>query len=430
MIRNASSLENVVLVGVKLPSQDEQSVKTSMEELKDLTRTANGQVVAVVTQSRQSPSSRSYIGQGKLLEVKGLCLEHGASTVIFDNELTGSQVKNITNELDCKVIDRTELIMDIFALQSRTAEAKLQVELAQLKYLLPHLVGKGIELSRLGGGIGTVGPGETQLEYDRRKIYQRISTLNRAIKNVQQSRKQHRLSRRDCPVGAIVGYTNAGKSTLLNTISKASVQVQDKLFTTLDPTTRKIRLDKTREVFLTDTVGFIQNLPHHLVSAFSSTLEEVTDADFLLHVVDITSPYLELQTKAVLKVLHELKADTIPRITVLNKTDSVESSESCQRILYQFQPAVTISALHNQGIDKLIDSILRLPMMRMRSMHIDVPIDDQELLTWIQQHTNILWQEYQDTVVSMDLEMLPIFAARLENWLSVIGNRLQKASKY
>ncbi|MEK7814259.1 MAG: GTPase HflX, partial [Candidatus Desantisbacteria bacterium] len=317
MIRNAGSLEKAVLVGVKLPHQDEQSVKTSMEELKDLTRTANGQVVFVVTQSRQSPSPRSYIGQGKLLEIKEICLEYGANTVIFDNELTGSQVKNLTRELECKVIDRTELIMDIFASQARTAEAKIQVELAQLKYLLPHLVGKGLELSRLGGGIGTVGPGETQLEYDRRRIYQRINTLNRAIKNIQQSRKQHRFSRRDFPVGAIVGYTNAGKSTLLNALSRSSVQVEDKLFTTLDPTTRKIRLDKVREVFLTDTVGFIQNLPHHLVSAFSSTLEEVTDADFLLHVIDITSPYLELQTESVLKVLHQLKADTIPRITIL-----------------------------------------------------------------------------------------------------------------
>jgi GTP-binding protein HflX len=419
LIRNADSLEKVVLAGVKLPSRDEQSIKTSMEELKDLTRTANGQVVAVVTQSRQSPSPSIYIGRGKLLEIKELCLEYEANTVIFDNELTGSQVKNLTRELDCKVIDRTELIMDIFALQSRTAEAKLQVELAQLKYLLPHLVGKGIELSRLGGGIGTVGPGETQLEYDRRKIHQRISTLNRAIKNVQQSRMQHRLSRRDCTVGVIVGYTNAGKSTLLNAMSKSSVQVQDKLFTTLDPTTRKIRLDKIREVFLTDTVGFIQNLPHHLVSAFSSTLEEVTDADFLLHVIDITSPYLELQTQAVLKVLHELKADTIPRITVLNKADNMDSSESCQ-MLHKFQPAVLTSALHGQGINKLIDSIMRLSMMRMKNVHIDVPINNQELLSWIQQHTNILWHEYkedplsQDIVISMDLEMLPIFAARLE----------------
>ncbi|MDI6781644.1 MAG: GTPase HflX [bacterium] len=414
MIKNAASLEKAVLVGVKLSHQDEQSVKTSMEELKDLTRTANGQVVAIVSQSRQSPSSRTYIGQGKLLEIKEICLEHEANTVIFDNELTGSQVKNLTREIDCKVIDRTELIMDIFAAQARTAEAKIQVELAQLKYLLPHLVGKGIELSRLGGGIGTVGPGETQLEYDRRRIYQRISTLNRAIKNVQQSRKQHRLSRRDCPVGAIVGYTNAGKSTLLNALSRASVQVQDKLFTTLDPTTRKIRLDKVREVFLTDTVGFIQNLPHHLVSAFSSTLEEVTEADFLLHVIDIASPYLELQTESVLKVLHELKADTIPRITVLNKTDNMDSLWLCERMLHQFQPAVLTSALHAQGMDKLIDSILRLPMMRMKSVHIDVPINNQELLAWIQQHANILYQEYQDTVISMDLEMLPVAAARLK----------------
>ncbi|MFH1962606.1 MAG: GTPase HflX [bacterium] len=417
MKKNIDLLERAILVGVKLPNQDKQSVETSMEELKDLTRTANGQVAAIVTQSRQSPSARSYIGQGKLLEVKELCLQHEANTVIFDNELTGSQVKNLTNELDCKVIDRTELILDIFASRARTAEAKLQVELAQLKYLLPHLVGKGIELSRLGGGIGTVGPGETQLEYDRRRIHQRIITINRAIKNVQQSRKQHRLSRSDCPVGAIVGYTNAGKSTLLNTISRASVQVEDKLFTTLDPTTRKIRLDKVREVFLTDTVGFIQNLPHHLVSAFSSTLEEVTCADFLLHVIDITTPYLELQTEAVLKVLHELKADTIPRIIVLNKADNAESFESCEHMLHRFQPAVIISALHAQGIDKLIDSILKLPMMRMKMVHVDVPINDSELLAWIQQHANILWQEYQDTVISMDLEMLPIFAARLEKRL-------------
>jgi GTP-binding protein HflX len=350
--------ERAILAGIDVPGEQKIPLRESMEELERLADTAGAEVVGWITQKRAQPDQKYFMGSGKLGELKSLIISRSADLTIFDVELSASQERNLENELGIKVIDRTELILDIFAQHARSREGKLQVELAQSSFLLSRLAGHGILMSRLGGGIGTRGPGETKLEYDRRRIRQRISILKKEIEKVRKERFVRREKRRrsHLPSIALVGYTNSGKSTLLNTLSQAGVLTQDKLFATLDPTIRRVDLPSRQVVLLSDTVGFIQKLPHQLIAAFRATLEEVTEADLLLHVVDASHPYFEDQMAAVYAVLEELKCVTKPIITVFNKTDRLDKKFP-KELLKKYQPAAAISAFYGRGLDRLEELI-------------------------------------------------------------------------
>jgi len=325
----------------------------SLRELVALAETAGVEVLAAVTQSREAPDPRWFIGKGKVEELRAVAHELGATTAIFDQELSGAQVRNLEEGLDLKIIDRTQLILDIFAGRAKTREGIIQVELAQLSYLLPRLAGHGKNLSRLGGGIGTRGPGETKLETDRRHIRERIADLKRQLKEVVRHRNVQRERRRKTGVTqvALVGYTNAGKSTLLRELTNADVYVENQLFATLDPTSRAWTLPDGTEVVLTDTVGFIQNLPHELVAAFRSTLEEAAEADLILHVVDSSSPYREEQMAVVDRILTELGAGDRPRIVLYNKIDLCTDEEL--QLLRRDGDALLVSAFSASDLEAI-----------------------------------------------------------------------------
>lgn len=325
----------------------------SLRELVALAETAGVEVVAAVTQHREAADPRYFIGKGKVEELRAVGRELGATTAIFDQELSGAQVRNLEEGLDLKIIDRTQLILDIFAGRARTREGIIQVELAQLTYLLPRLAGHGRNLSRLGGGIGTRGPGETKLETDRRHIRQRIADLKRQLAEVVRHRGVQRERRRKTGVTqvALVGYTNAGKSTLLRELTSAEVFVEDRLFATLDPTSRAWTLPGGKDVILTDTVGFIQNLPHELIAAFRSTLEEAVEADLILHVVDSSSPYRDEQMAVVDRILDELGAGGKPRIILYNKIDLCP--EECRHGLKRDADSLLVSAFSAEDRERI-----------------------------------------------------------------------------
>ena len=348
--------ERALLVGVD--RQGEWEVGDSLSELAQLAETAGAVVVGSVWQKRSRADAAYFIGRGKVQEISLIRQEREANIVIFDDELSPAQQRNLEQGLGSKVIDRSALILDIFAQRARSHEGKLQVELAQLKYNLPRLGGQGLVLSRLGGGIGTRGPGETKLEVDRRRIRARINDIEKEIENLKKHRALHRERRQAAriPTTALVGYTNAGKSTLLNRLTEAGVLAEDKLFATLDPTTRRTKLPGGREILLTDTVGFIQKLPHQFIAAFRGTLEEVIHADLLLHVVDASHPQYEKHIQAVYQVLKELEADTKQVITVYNKIDKVDSSYLVERMLRD-AGTIAISAADGTNIDKLLTLI-------------------------------------------------------------------------
>lgn len=346
----------------------------SLQELVQLAETAGVEVVDTRMQNREVPDSKWFVGKGKALELKELAMQHGITTAIFDQELSGAQVRNLEETLDVKIIDRTQLILDIFAGRAKTREGILQVELAQLTYLLPRLSGQGKNLSRLGGGIGTRGPGETKLETDRRHIRRRISELKRQLESVTATRNLHRERRRKTGAVqiALVGYTNAGKSTLLRQLTSADVLAEDKLFATLDPTSRTLKLPSGKEVLLTDTVGFIQNLPHDLVAAFRATLEEANEADLLVHVMDASSPMRDRQREVVEQVLGELGAAGKSRLYVYNKIDACPASSL--ELLPGDADTLRVSAFNEGDMrmllrrleDKLLGGVceLRLPASR------------------------------------------------------------------
>jgi len=342
-----------VLIGLRRPHQSRWDAEDSLEELAQLAISAGATPTLRVLQERFLPNPRTLIGPGKVEEVRAIC-EEGVDLVIFDNDLTGSQQRNLEATLGRKVIDRAGLILDIFAQRARSREGKLQVELAQLKYLLPRLTGHGGELSRLGGGIGTRGPGETQLEVDRRRIRRRIVKIEEELEKVRRHRallRRHR-QKRALPTAAVVGYTNAGKSSLLNALTDAALPVADKFFATLDPTLRKVRVPGGRDILLSDTVGFIRKLPHQLVEAFKATLEEVRASDFLLHVIDISHPDWQNQSQAVMAVLGELGAAAKPLINVYNKVDKLPHPEAVA-FLARRPRSVVVSARTGAGLDDL-----------------------------------------------------------------------------
>jgi GTPase len=383
------------------------SAEDSLSELGTLANTAGAEVVGKMIQRLRHPDVATYLGKGRTQELGDLRKHLGLDLVIFDDELSPSQQRNLEKLLDARVIDRTALILDIFAQHAHTREGRLQVELAQLEYRLPRLSGRGIELSRLGGGsrsagaggvggaIGVRGTGETKLEIDRRRIRSRIAELQEEIEGVREQRTLHREQRasQSISVVAVVGYTNAGKSTLFNALTQAEVLVEDKLFATLDPTTRHLLLPGNQEVLLTDTVGFIQKLPTRLIAAFRATLEEVTDADLLLEVVDISHENAIEQSETVNDILQELGVNEKPRVTALNKSDLLDDAAEIDTSLYA--NAVTVSALRESGLDTLRGKIAQVLADRMEKVEVTIPYTKGELVELFHRRGHVEQEEHQ-----------------------------------
>ena len=388
-------LTRAILIGADTGEYDAES---SMEELAELAKTAGAEELARVLQKREAYEPATVIGEGKLAEVKELCGSLGAELLIFDCELTASQIRNVEDETDVRVIDRTMLILDIFAGRAVSREGKLQVELAQLRYRLPRLMGIGASLSRLGGGIGTRGPGETQLETDRRHIRRRIDKLSAELKELEERRGYARDRRKkdSVQVGAIVGYTNAGKSTLLNLLTGAGVLAEDKLFATLDPTSRAIELPDGRSLLLVDTVGLIRRLPHHLVEAFKSTLEEAACADIIIHVCDVSDPEAAEKADVTLKTIADLGAAEIPVVTVLNKCDLLTEN------IPEDDSTVKISAKKAQGIDRLLQVVAANLPETAKRMKLLLPYDKAGFTAKLRENGKVFTEEYTETGVLVD----------------------------
>lgn len=393
-------LEKVILVGVSTGDHDD--TEQSLDELGDLVKTAGAEVVAKVIQNREAMHPGTYVGKGKIEEIKELLWELGATGVVCDDELSPAQMNNLTEMLETKVMDRTLVILDIFAGRASTSEGKIQVELAQLRYRQSQLTGAGKALSRLGGGIGTRGPGEKKLEIDRRLIRDRISQLNRELKDVKRHREltREQRMRNKVPVVAIVGYTNAGKSTLLNTLTDAGVLEEDQLFATLDPTTRNLKLPSGQEILLTDTVGFIRKLPHHLIDAFRSTLEEAKYADIILHVVDASNPQMDEQMFVVYETLQRLGVMNKPVITAFNKMDRV--GESILVRDFQADKIVQISAKTGENLNTLFDAIE--DKLREDKIHIErvFPYAESSKVQLIRKYGELLSEEFKEDGVHVE----------------------------
>lgn len=391
----------------------EYNADISMDELSELAKTAGAEEIARVIQRRAAYESATVIGEGKLEEVKELCQSMNAQLLIFDCELTASQIRCIEDETNVRVIDRTMLILDIFAGRAVSREGKLQVELAQLRYRLPRLMGIGASLSRLGGGIGTRGPGETQLETDRRHIRRRIDKLSAELKELEERREFSRARRKkdNVLVGAIVGYTNAGKSTLLNLLSGADVLAEDKLFATLDPTSRAIELPDGRSLLIVDTVGLIRRLPHHLVEAFKSTLEEAACADIILHVCDASDPDAAEKADVTLKTLAELGAAEIPVVTILNKCDLIEEN------IPEDEKTVKISAKRGEGIDKLLLAIARNLPESSHRMRLLLPYDKAGLGAKLRENGKVFSEEYTENGVLIDALVDKLLIKQMSEYL-------------
>lgn len=386
--------ERVILVGVS--QQDGDDAEDSVAELAELVETAGAVVVGTLIQKRENIHPGTYVGTGKVFELEELIEETGATGIVCDDELSPAQLKNLEEALKTKVMDRTLIILDIFAARASTSEGKIQVELAQLKYRLSRLSGLGRSLSRLGGGIGTRGPGEKKLEMDRRLINSRVAQLNRELKEVQRHREVNRQQRKrsGIPVVAVVGYTNAGKSTLLNHLTNAEVLEEDKLFATLDPTTRILELTNHQKVLMTDTVGFIRKLPHHLIDAFRSTLEEAKYADIILHVVDASNPQMDKQMYIVYDTLRNLEVEGKKIITAFNKTDRIGQPEPLHD--FRAERTVHISAKYGDGLEDLKNILEEILREEKDFLECTIPYRDAGVIQKIREKGELLSEEYRE----------------------------------
>ena len=391
-----------------ISSHTDYSAEESLQELAALAGSAGAEILGTVLQSRERPEAATLLGSGKIEELRQRARDEAADLIIFDHDLTPTQLRNLERTFDCKILDRTQLILDIFARRARTREGQLQVELAQLNYLLPRLTGRGVQMSRLGGGIGTRGPGETQLEVDRRRISGRIRKLEKGLESVRSGRGIQRRQRQAVPLAtaALVGYTNAGKSTLFNRITGAAVVADARMFATLDPTVRATVLPSRRRILLSDTVGFIRNLPIDLVKSFRATLEEVTEASLILHVIDVSSLHAEPQIAHVLKVLSEIGAGSTPQLLVLNKIDATPHAEADPEALLRRMMAgiesetetraVAVSARTGEGIDRLLAAVDELlPLDPVTRATFRIPAGEGGTINLVHEFGRVLAMRYE-----------------------------------
>ncbi|HXV83337.1 MAG TPA: GTPase HflX [Candidatus Binatia bacterium] len=413
--------ERAFLVGVELPLNHRKvPLEYSLQELRRLTETAGGRVIQQFSQQIRRVTPATLVGRGKVEEIQVALKELKPDLVVVDEDLTAAQQRNLESAFKVRVVDRSQLILDIFSQRARTNEGKLQVELAQLEYLLPRLTRQWTHLSRLGGGIGTRGPGETQLEVDRRRIRERIAHLKRRLKTVERTRTLQRKERDEVPFAtvALVGYTNAGKSTLMNALTRAGVLVEDKLFATLDPTIRSLRLPTGDKVMIVDTVGFINKIPHSLIEAFKSTLEEVKSADLLLHLVDMASPLFEEQIRVVEEVLEEIGAGKVPSILVPNKMDQVSSAPIQQLKSRAVEGVCPISALTGAGIDSLLGLVGRVLDQGKEQLRARFFSWQGELLALLRERGRILTETYEGDEVHVTALVTPKLAGQMRKLLN------------
>jgi GTP-binding protein HflX len=414
---SSSSLSSSSSSSLPTDSPDFSS-EESLDELRSLASSAGAQIAGEFTQRRDRPDPATLIGKGKLEEIAGAAASVSAGVILFDHDLSPSQQRNIERVVHARVIDRTQLILDIFARHARTREGQLQVELAQLEYMLPRLAGRGVEMSQLGGGIGTRGPGETQLETDRRKIYRRVRHVKEQIENVRRIRAQQRQRRESVPVAtvALVGYTNAGKSTLFNALTKANVVASSRMFATLDPTIRAAELPSKRKVLFSDTVGFIRHLPHTLVSAFRATLEEVQRATLIMQVSDASSPVSAEQDAQVESVLKELEADKKPRLKVMNKIDLLLPKQ--RESLRDDDQNIHVSAAKGIGLSTLLDRVdAVLEGDRPERVRLRIPQKEGKMLAQLQAGARIYSRQYQDGLVVLEAEAPASLLRRMRAWV-------------
>ncbi len=413
LFENEIKPQRVLLVCVDTGDYD---ADMSLKELWELAESAGAEPVATLTQKKEKPDTATYVGSGRLEEIAEFCKSQNIDLLIFDSELTPTQIRNIEDFTNVRTIDRTMLILDIFALRARSKEGKLQVELAQLKYMLPRLTGKGAAMSRLGGGIGTRGPGETKLETDKRHIRRRMETLKEQLADVEQRRNMLKNRRKKDGVitAAIVGYTNAGKSTLMNYLTNAGVLAENKLFATLDPTSRALKLPNGVTVMLIDTVGLVRRLPHHLVEAFKSTLEEAATADIILNVCDASSEEAYLHLQVTRELLQSLGCGDTPVIPVLNKWDKVDAQNG---ILPSVSNSVRISAKNGTGIDILLEAIEENLPVKIKRVKLLIPFDKGGLVAEIRQKATLISEEYVTEGISIEALLDPDLYGKLSGYL-------------
>ena len=412
-------MEKVLLVVVQLKGDRSQwTFEDLAGEMAELVHACHGTVVDTMTCRLDQISAGFYLGEGKVKEITDLVAAKDIDTVIINSDLKGNQQRNLEETIGKKVIDRTQLILDIFARRAKSLEGKMQVELAQLEYLLPRLVGHGAEMSRLGGGIGTMGPGETKLEVDRRRIREKITRLRNELKDVTEDRTLRRKKRQDdgIPLVSLVGYTNAGKSTLLNTLTQAGQVTHDGLFTTLDSLSRQLVLPNHQKVVLSDTVGFLHDLPHHLIESFKATLEETATADLLIHVIDVSHPKFRNLYDSVMAVLKELECHEKPMITVLNKIDRLEDKSILRELRLNFSNTVAVSALSGENIPALLDEISRQLSSLLETVEVALPLDRMDLVNLAHKEGHVHVITYEADAVRLSASLPKKFAGLLQKF--------------